>query len=1126
MSPLLLELLCLLLVAGSVVLTGAQNGAGEDKAVLVELKRFLQTNNKVNRGDYDAWPETATSPCNWAGVRCDAAGRVASLNLSNSAISGPAFGNFSRLPALVSLDLSDNSITGFLPADDLNQCRGLTHLNLSHNLITGPLHIPGLTNLRTLDVSGNRLNGSVAGNFPSICAGELEQLDMSTNRFTGNITGMLDGCGNKLERVDLSSNNFTGELWPGVSRFSQFSAAENNLTGSIPSSTFQDGCRLQSLDLSANKLAGSFPDSIAKCQNLTYLSLWGNNFAGTIPAGIGELGVLETLILGKNRFDRRIPQALTNCTALQFLDMSNNSFGGDVQEIFGSFAPSLKYLVLHHNGYTGGIVASGVLRLPRLARLDLSFNDFTGYLPPEVAEMKSLKYLMLADNNFSGGIPTEYGRLAELQALDLSNNALSGGIPASVGNLTSLLWLMLAGNKLSGQIPREIGRCSSLLWLNLADNRLTGEIPPEMAEIGNNPGPTFAKNREDSSVLAGSGECQAMKRWIPASYPPFSFVYTVMTRENCRSIWDRILKGYGIFPICTNNSSSQVRTNSISGYVQLSRNMLSGQIPSRIGAMRNLSLLHLDGNGFTGRIPPEIGQLPLVILNVSRNNISGPIPSEVGQIRCLERMDLSFNNLSGELPASLGRLTELAMFNVSYNPLLHGYVPTAGQFGTFDEQSFIGIPNITLHRDRAVAGAGKQQQPMEDATRGRKMLPRTILAWFFFSLVVAFIAGSVVFIVTSLRARYPVDQDPDLEHPKCGGGGGNGKHKLFQTSSSSSSPLPSSGWSSSSATGCSSTSTEAAVKVFRLDKTTAFTYRDIVAATGDFSDGRVIGRGGHGVVYRGVLPDGRTVAVKRLSRCRNDVGEEDGDGEREFRAEMEVLAGRMGFTWPHPNLVTLYGWCLSGSAKILVYEYLEGGTLESLIFSDAGVKWARRKEVAVGVARALVFLHHECAPAVVHRDVKASNVLLDGEGRARVTDFGLARVVRPGDTHVSTVVAGTVGYVAPEYGQTWRATTKGDVYSFGVLLMELATRRRAVGYGEEDDECLVDWARRAAKEGWKGRQQQLVKAQAGGDRLATSGEVFWELLAIGLRCTADAPHERPDMPEVLAALLDVDADGE
>uniref|UniRef100_A0A0E0QAS4 non-specific serine/threonine protein kinase n=1 Tax=Oryza rufipogon TaxID=4529 RepID=A0A0E0QAS4_ORYRU len=1007
MSPLLLGFLCLLLFAGQVAVVASD----DDREVLVELKRFLQANNRFNRGEYDRWPESDASPCRWAGVTCDGRGRVTALDLSGSAISGAAFGNFSRLTALTWLDLSDNGIGGELPAGDLAQCRGLVHLNLSHNLIAGGLDVSGLTKLRTLDVSGNRFVGGAAASFVPAACGDLAVLNVSGNGFTGDITGLFDGCP-KLEYIDLSTNNFTGELWPGIARFTQFNVAENNLTGGVPAATFPGGCKLRSLDLSANHFAGEFPDSIASCSNLTYLSLWGNGFAGKISAGIGELAGLETLILGKNRFDRRIPPELTNCTSLQFLDMSTNAFGGDMQGILGEFV-TLKYLVLHHNNYTGGIVSSGVLRLPLLARLDLSFNQFSGELPLEVADMKSLKYLMLPANSFSGGIPPEYGRLAELQALDLSYNGLTGRIPASIGNLTSLLWLMLAGNQLSGEIPPEIGNCSSLLWLNLADNRLTGRIPPEMAEIGRNPAPTFEKNRKDVSVLAGSGECQAMRRWIPATYPPFNFVYTVMTRENCRSIWDRLLKGYGIIPICT-NSSSPVRSNTISGYVQLSGNKLSGEIPSQIGAMRNLSLLHLDNNQLTGRLPPAISHLPLVVLNVSNNSISGGIPPEIGHILCLEILDLTYNNFSGELPASLGNLTGLNKFNVSYNPLLSGDVPTTGQLGTFDELSFLGDPLITL-QDR---GPRRQRAP-QAAIRGRGMSPRTIALWFVFSLIIAFIAGTVVFIMANLRARFPVDQDPDPESLSC----------------------------------------ENPKQVRRVPYV------------------------------------GHVVAAVRV-----------------FRAEMEVLADRMGFTWPHPNLVTLYGWCLAGSAKILVYEYLDGGNLESLIGDHAAFGRRRRLDAAIGVARALVFLHHECRPAVVHRDVKASNVLLGRDGGVKVTDFGLARVVRPGDTHVSTMVAGTVGYVAPEYGQTWRATTKGDVYSYGVLLMELATGRRAVDGGEE--ECLVEWSRRMAQEGWPAREAA-----------ASSGAVLWDMLMLGMRCTADSPQERPDMPDVLAALLDIAGSG-
>ncbi|KAK6123063.1 hypothetical protein DH2020_043215 [Rehmannia glutinosa] len=186
------------------------------------------------------------------------------------------------------------------------------------------------------------------------------------------------------------------------------------------------------------------------------------------------------------------------------------------------------------------------------------------------------------------------------------------------------------------------------------------------------------------------------------------------------------------------------------------------------------------------------------------------------------------------------------------------------------------------------------------------------------------------------------------------------------------------------------------------------------------------------------------------------------------------------------------------------------------------VQSRRRMDVALGVARALVFLHHECFPSIVHRDVKASNVLLDKNGKARVTDFGLARVVDDGGSHVSTMVAGTVGYVAPEYGQTWQATTKGDVYSYGVLAMELATGRRAVDGGEE---CLVEWAKRVIGDGRVGFSRATIPVAVLVSGLADGAEKMSELLRIGIWCTAESPHCRPNMKEVLAMLFRVSCSG-
>ncbi|KAJ1697414.1 hypothetical protein LUZ63_005926 [Rhynchospora breviuscula] len=1054
-----------------------------DKEVLLQLKRFYN-NNPIHGDLFSDWLESDPSSCNWTGIQCDRSMHVTHIDLSAYNISGEFFSNFSLIKHLTYLDLSSNDIKGVLPSD-INRCTGLTHLNLSHNTLTGTLNLTGLLNLETLDISFNRLVGNIYPNFPAIC-GNLVMLNISDNNFTGRIFGLFDEC-NKLRYIDLSSNHFFGKIWYGFNSLEVFSVSQNNLTGEIEQHIFQPNCTLRILDLSGNEFYGIFPNSIANCSQLQLLSLWGNNFSGPIPSGIGALSGLQRLFFGTNSFDRDIPKELLKCNKLILLDLSNNNFRGEIQPILGNFT-TLMFLILHSNYYTHGIETSGILNIPKLARLDLSFNSFSGRLPVSISQMQNLRFLVLAYNNFSGEIPPEFGKLKQLQALDLSFNQLTGEIPSEIGNLTSLLWLMLANNQLTGSIPSQIGSCSSLLWLNLASNKLTGRIPRQISTMGSNPYPTFETNRKDQYAVGGSGECLTMRRWIPASYPPFSFVYTIMTLKKCRQTWNRIVKGYGVVYICTNRTNPAVPSLAMSGYIEVSDNLLTGELPLEIGSVNNLSLLLIDRNKLSGNLPASVAQQPLVMLNVSSNKFSGQIPTEIGDIQCLQSLDLSCNNFSGELPSSLNRLNDLEDFNVSYNHLLVGTISLTSALNRFDNTSFIGDPGIVL--PTPIGGSSASS----GTTQHKRFQKRTVAFWVFSVIVLVFLICGIVAIFVCCEGSSPVDSYTDSEMADDLPLDGIKKRWNVATSSSSSSAMAFSSpldW----------------VKVFRLDRT-AFTYENIVTATGNFSEDLVVGRGGYGVVYRGVLPDGRHVAVKKLSRI-SERGEDE--AEKEFRAEMEVLAGRTGSGWPHPNLVSLYGWCLSGSAKLLVYEYLEGGSLENVITDWTRFGLDQRLETAVGVARALVFLHHVCDPAVVHRDVKASNVLLDRDGRAKVTDFGLARVVGPGESHVSTILAGTVGYVAPEYVHTWRVTTKGDVYSFGVLLMELATGRRVV---DGQDECLVDWGQRIRKEGWN------VMSEL--EELITSNEmkrfVVRGLLAVALRCTEEVPQERPDMKEVYSML--------
>ncbi|XWS37306.1 hypothetical protein CRYUN_Cryun19dG0031800 [Craigia yunnanensis] len=1067
----------LILITGTVV---AGDSLDTDKEVLLKLKSFLEEKNPVNRGRYSEWNADNSIPCQWYGISCFPDGqRVTGINLTDDSISGEMFSNFSALTELRELDLSRNTIGGAIP-DDLNRCSSLVYLNLSHNILEGELNLTGLNSLEKLDLSTNRIAGDIEVNFPAICK-ILIVANLSTNNFTGRIDNCFDECRN-LQYLDLSSNNFVGNIWGGFARLVEYSVSENSVSGTLSRSMFKNNCSLQVLDISENKFEGELPGEISNCKNLAILNIWGNNFTGTIPSQMGMISTLQGLFLGNNSFSSSIPESLLNLTNLAFLDLSKNKFGGEIQNIFGRFT-QVKFLVLHGNSYTGGINSSGILKLPNISGLDLSYNNFSGPLPVEISQMQSLNLLMLAYNQFTGGIPPEYGNLPQLQALDLSSNRLSGSIPPALGKLSSLLWLMLANNFLRGEIPPEIGNCTSLLWLNLANNQFSGRIPPEMAKIGRYATQTFESNRLRSDrIIAGSGECLAMKRWIPADYPPFSFVYTILTRKNCRSIWDRLLKGHGLFPMCT--AGSMESTLQISGYLQLSGNQFSGEIPSDIGMLMNFSMLHLGFNDFNGKLPAQIGQLPLVVLNITQNKFSGEIPAEIGNVKCLQNLDLSYNNFSGIFPTSFSKLTELSKFNISYNPLISGAIPPTGQFATFEKESYLGDPLLDVpdfidnRTDHLLNHNGRRKKSAK--------LPVFLVL---LALTLAFLVSGLLLLLVCILVKTPAEpQGYLLEDTKY-------RHDLA-SSSGGSSP-----WLSDS------------VKVIRLDKT-AFTHADILKATGNFSEDMILGKGGFGTVYRGVLPDGREVAVKKLQR-------EGIEGEREFRAEMKVLSGN-GFGWPHPNLVTLYGWCLDGSEKILVYEYMRGGSLEDLISDRVRLTWRRRMDVAVDVARALVFLHHECYPAIVHRDVKASNVLLDKDGRARVTDFGLARVVDVGDSHVSTMVAGTIGYVAPEYGQTWQATIKGDVYSYGVLAMELATGRRAVDGGEE---CLLEWATRIMGNGRNGLGRAVIPVVLLGSGLAEGAEEMCELLRIGVRCTAEAPQARPNMKEVLAMLIRITSSG-
>ncbi|KAF7152499.1 hypothetical protein RHSIM_Rhsim01G0096800 [Rhododendron simsii] len=286
-----------------------------------------------------------------------------------------------------------------------------------------------------------------------------------------------------------------------------------------------------------------------------------------------------------------------------------------------------------------------------------------------------------------------------------------------------------------------------------------------------------------------------------------------------------------------------------------------------------------------------------------------------------------------------------------------------------------------------------------------------------------------------------------------------------------------------------------------------FTYEELSMATDGFSNANLLGQGGFGYVHKGVLPNGKEVAVKQLKAG-------SGQGEREFQAEVEIIS-----RVHHKHLVSLVGYCMVGAQRMLVYEFVPNNTMEFHLHGKGRLilDWATRVRIALGSAKGLAYLHEDCHPKIIHRDIKASNILLDFSFEAKVADFGLAKLSSDVNTHVSTRVMGTFGYLAPEYASSGKLTDKSDVFSFGVVLLELITGRRPVDSTQTYmDDSLVDWARplltRALEDG---NYDSLVDARL--QRQYNNNEMA-RMVACAAACVRHSARRRPRLSQVVRAL--------
>ncbi|KAK9106733.1 hypothetical protein Syun_022744 [Stephania yunnanensis] len=803
-------------------------------------------------------------------------------------------------------------------------------------------------------------------------------------------------------------------------------------------------------------------------------------------------GRVTRVQIGNQGVSGSVPTDLKNMTSLERLEVQGNSISGPLPSLSGMGV--LQVVLVHNNNFTS-IPQDFFIGLSSLQVVDLDDNPFSPWTIPEsVKNASSLQSFSANSANVVGVIPDVFAgdNFPSLVELHLSRNRLEGSLPKSFSgsNLQSLwlngqesdsklngtievlqkmtslteIWLNL--NAFTGPIP-DFSNSTSLRYLNLRDNQFTGPVPPsiltlkslKVVNLTNNllqgPMPEF----DPSVVVDLLPETNSFCLPKPGDCDPqlttlLSFAKNLGYPVRFAQNW----KGnnpcdhwLGITCVATNSS---------------------------------IIVLNFQKMGLTGTISPDLSLLQsLQKIILSSNSLYGTIPKELANLKNLNELDLSNNNLSGRIPS----FTSNVDVNTDGNPNIGKDIPVPSPPGT-------------------PSGGSPGSSPSTDDGPGKKKSSKG-------GVVVGLVVGVIgVFVLLAVllsfciwrkkQNRFGKVQSPTATlHPRHSGSGPETVKITVatpgQNAASCSEALSQTSGDSSDVHVVEANHMVISIQVLRN-------------VTNNFSEHNILGRGGFGTVYKGELHDGTKIAVKRM-----ESGVLREKGLTEFRSEI-ALVTRVR----HRHLVNLVGYCLDGNERLLVYEYMPQGTLSRHLFhwEEEGLKpleWTRRLTIALDVARGVEYLHNLAQQSYIHRDLKPSNILLDDGMRAKVADFGLARLAPSGKGSIQTRLAGTFGYLAPEYAATGRVTTKSDVFSFGVILMELITGRRALDENEPE-ECmhLVTWFKRMQVN--KDTSKKAIDPTI--DLTEETHANISIVAELAGHCCAREAHQRPDMGRVVNVL--------
>ncbi|XP_027091698.1 uncharacterized protein [Coffea arabica] len=913
-------------------------------------------------------------------------------------------------------------------------------------------------------------------------------------------------------------SNWVGIRCNKAGRISGINITSSGIRGTLGHLNFSSLPHLTTIDLSQNALYGTIPSNIGNLSRLVLLNLESNNFSGVIPIQISHLTNLRYLSLSNNSLHGSIPKEVTFLKSLVELSLMLNDLTGSIPTSIGNLT-NLTFLYLRDNKLSGHI-PSGIGNLTKLAELSLETNQLSGTFPEEIGKLRSLTLLSLADNKLTGSIPKSIGNLGDLSLLYLHQNFLSGPIPKEFGNLKLLTDIRIFTNKLGGALPEDaFSNLTHLQFLALSDNYFTGHLPQNICSGGslvrlsifdNNFVGTMPRSLKNCSSLenlaAGGNQLSGKFSEDFGVYPNADYIDLSDNEFYGELSWNwSAFQKLTSLVLSNNNLSGEIPTelgeashlqrlhlfsNRLHGKIplglgklsllldlKLDSNKLSGSIPPEIGRMSKLLNISLSANNLVGAIPEQIGDCTQILeLKFSHNALNGSIPSRIGNLHSLATLDLSQNMLDSELPKELGELKAIEKINLSHNRI-SGSIPSS-----FDHcLSLISIdisynqlegpiPNTTafqkasfdaLRNNKGLCGSVVGLKPCPQSTekktsrRSKRIIFLTVLP----------ILGTTVLLIVVLgifiRARSHTPHVESKPRELTG--------NLFTF------------WSFDG----------------------KMVYENIIDATENFDPKYCIGAGGFGRVFRAELPNGQIVAVKKLHATDGDALRSPKDFTSEIRALTNIR---------HRNIVKLYGFCSHTQHAFLVYEFLEGGSLMQLLNTDetaAKFEWIKRTNMVNDIANALSYMHHDCAPSIVHRDISSKNILLDSEYQAHISDFGAARLLKP-DSSNWTSFAGTYGYAAPELAFTMEVNEKCDVYSFGVLVLEVIM-------GKHPGDLIMSVLSASSsthaillKEILDSRPQSLTKQMAAN---------VVSLAKLALLCVDPNPQLRPTMKQVSVHLL-------